>query len=379
MKKYLIFLTVIFLFFSPLLGGAGVGTAIAVPPSNPVGNSASGQVLYNNNGRVSGKTVSSPDGSLTIGGPQSALTFAINGPSVKTVNGQSGAVALNSTSIISNYNWASLPVCAAGIANVVAHVTDIGTAGSDWRCDGVSMWRPVNGNVTLDISEIPFIIPSNGTIGSNGALSGITTLPTTFSGGAYVYFPANAITGSNAAGLYWTVFSSGAAGTVYNNTYSGGDPAAPASLTAFSGTTGQSYTQNTGSWMPLATFTVKGGLMGTQGELRTTSLWETAGTSNNKFIAPYFGATTNPLAGVGGVTVNSSSSPGYQFLSIMRNAESQSAQVSSTAWGSNMAGGTISRTGWNTAIDQTYGFMGKISTATDFVILTGWDLVLRRP
>lgn len=74
---------------------------------------------------------------------------------------------------------------------------------------------------------VPFIYCSSGTIGNNGALSAITALPNGFANGAWVWYPALAIAASgagSAAGWYWTVFSTNAAGTIYNSTYTSGTP-----------------------------------------------------------------------------------------------------------------------------------------------------------
>ena len=73
------------------------------------------------------------------------------------------------------------------------------------------------------------------TMGNNGALSTLPVLPTTYSGGAFIYMPANAIFAGSAAGWYWFVASATTAGTVYNNAYTGGDPkaAVPATPTPF--------------------------------------------------------------------------------------------------------------------------------------------------
>jgi hypothetical protein len=107
--------------------------------------------------------------------------------------------------------------------------------------DGGTQANPTfTGTVTggvFDLASwgVPFIYVSSGSIGNNGALSGITALPTTYSGGAWVYYPAAAIEAGSAAGWYWTVFSSTTAGTIYNSTYTSGVPAA-GTATAFATT-----------------------------------------------------------------------------------------------------------------------------------------------
>lgn len=65
------------------------------------------------------------------------------------------------------------------------------------------------------VTAIPVIIPNSSTVTTGGAIT-VTALPTTYSIGAWVYLPANAIVGG-AAGYYWTVFSSTTAGSVKTN------------------------------------------------------------------------------------------------------------------------------------------------------------------
>lgn len=78
---------------------------------------------------------------------------------------------------------------------------------------------------TISESFIPFIFPSSASIGNNGALSALTALPQTYSGGAWMYFDANTIAAGVAAGWYWVVMSTTQAGTIYNSTYTSGTPA----------------------------------------------------------------------------------------------------------------------------------------------------------
>lgn len=77
--------------------------------------------------------------------------------------------------------------------------------------------------------NIPFIMPSSGTVGANGALSGIVNLPYTYPA-AFVLLPLNAAYAGSVAGWYYTEFSGVAAGTIFDNRYdttSGGEPAVP--------------------------------------------------------------------------------------------------------------------------------------------------------
>lgn len=92
-------------------------------------------------------------------------------------------------------------------------------------------------------SNIPFILCSSGTMGNNGALSGITALDEIYSSGAYISLPAGAISSGSVAGWYYFVASSTSAGQVFNNVYSTGIPSIPATPVAFSTTGPGAFTQ----------------------------------------------------------------------------------------------------------------------------------------
>ena len=120
----------------------------------------------------------------------------------------------------------------------------------------------------LGQSHIPFVLVSSGTMGNNGALSGITAVGAAFPN-AYVYMPAGAIASGSTAGWYYAVFSSTTAATLYNNTYTSGTPTIPASPTAFSTTGPGAYTQST-SYINAYTLSIAGNLIGANGTIRTT-------------------------------------------------------------------------------------------------------------
>ena len=69
---------------------------------------------------------------------------------------------------------------------------------------------------TLGQTGIPFVIPSSGTMGNNGALAVTTALDYAYPA-SYVRLPAGAIQTGSAAGWYYAVWSSASTATVYNN------------------------------------------------------------------------------------------------------------------------------------------------------------------
>lgn len=139
-------------------------------------------------------------------------------------------------------------------------------------------------------SAIPFIHISTGSIGNNGALTAVTALPTTYPG-AYCYYPTNSISAATPAGWYWTVFSSATAGTIFNNTYAAGVPAAPTSPTAFATTGPGAFTGDTTA-RDGPTITVPAGSMGPNGQIRVTVDFTMTNNGNNKTAAVKLGGTS---------------------------------------------------------------------------------------
>ncbi len=116
-------------------------------------------------------------------------------------------------------------------------------------------------------SAVPAGLPSSGTIGNNGALSGITALTVTYPG-IWLYFPAGAVYAGSVAGFYWTVMSSTTAGTIYDTRLSGTEaPYIPASPTPIVAAGPGAYTQTVGSPITICTHTIPGGAMGINGSL----------------------------------------------------------------------------------------------------------------
>ena len=123
----------------------------------------------------------------------------------------------------------------------------------------------------LALSAIPFISPSSGNMGNNGAVTALTALPTTYAN-AYVWFTANQIAVGVAAGWYFAQFSTTQACTVFNNTYTSGKPTIPASPTAFVTTGPGAFTGDTAEEFG-PTITVPAGAMGANGAMGARSLW----------------------------------------------------------------------------------------------------------
>lgn len=143
---------------------------------------------------------------------------------------------------------------------------------------------------------IPIGVAPSGSVGSNGALTLGTALTTTYADGLWLYYPVNSVTASNAAGFYWTVMSSGTAGTVYQNYLSDGTSQAglvsvPSSNTAWSGTTGGSYTGAT-SAVFVPGFNIAANTLGKNGTGTLRMAMRNNNSAGNKTLQPIFGSSS---------------------------------------------------------------------------------------
>jgi hypothetical protein len=237
-------------------------------------------------------------------------------------------------------------------------------------------------------SGIPFILAGGTggvnqfTMGNNGALSTLPTLPTTYSGGAWIYMPANGIFAGSTAGWYWFVASSTTAGTVYNNQYTTGDPkaAVPATPTPFVSTGPGVVSQTTGAFITGPQLTVPGNSMGPNGSLQCAINIRASNSVNSKIVQPAFGSLAQvsnyTLAFAGGSSIGARGSPLYN-----RNATNRQTGIQNYATGNGEANvnavvlnGTV-----DTTVDQLYTIPMQLAAlaAAEFLIVEGYCLELR--
>jgi hypothetical protein len=114
---------------------------------------------------------------------------------------------------------------------------------------------------------VPVILASSGSMGNNGAVSGMTALRKTYSNGAWLYLPAAAIEAGSAAGFYWFVASSTTAGTVYNSTFNGASVPTAGTATPFATTGPGAFTGIATGEIVAATVTVPANAIGPSGWL----------------------------------------------------------------------------------------------------------------
>lgn len=235
-----------------------------------------------------------------------------------------------------------------------------------------SVSRPIGANSVPRIlaqSAIPFILPSSGSIGNNGALSGITALPTTYSGGCWMYFPANAIVAGSTAGWYWTVMSSSTAGTIYNSTYTSGTNFV-GTATAFATTGPGAYTQTTSAAADIsaAIVTVPGGSLGPNGTLELLAQFVVPNNANAKPVAIRESGTS--------ITTSTglASTGGNKYWWTMQNRNNQAVNVGQTGVGALATGNASNYLTRNTAADTTWAYSFEIATATDYVVMEKFEV-----
>ena len=207
-----------------------------------------------------------------------------------------GTVTANPPSAV----FASLPT-ASTVSGKIYRATDVGINGSLWQSNGTS-WVSVSQRVVNLQANIPFIVPSSGSITvTTGALLLTTALDQIYPN-CYMYFPAGSWT-SSTAGFYYVVMSSTTAGLVYSDKYTSGQPTIPAAPTLV--TTGAgAYVQTTGASLTAFSITVPGNTIGANGKFSmalqcvnnnsaTSKYYYTSFGGNSQF---YTGQTTNQSA-----------------------------------------------------------------------------------
>jgi len=216
---------------------------------------------------------------------------------------------------------------------------------------------------------IPFIIAPTGTMANNGAITLGTALPTTYAN-CYINLPANAIQAGSSAGWYFCQMSSATVGTVFNNTYSSGQPTIPSSPTAFTSTGPGAYTGVTSAQIG-PQITVPGGLLGANGVLRISDQWAVNSTAGTKTLALGFSGTS-----IKSFTLTTSN--GYRSINTLYNRGVQTAQIGDQFGLTTGGSGVITGTNEYYAVDfstaKTFQMTGTLATATDFLVMEAFLL-----
>lgn len=218
-------------------------------------------------------------------------------------------------------------------------------------------------------SGIPFILVSSGSIGNNGALTGVTALPTTYTS-AYLYFPADAIAVGVAAGWYYTAMSGTTAGTIKNNVYTSGQPTIPASPTAFATTGPGAYTQTISADIMGPAYTLPGGTLGTNGRVRISVQWGYTNSANTKtFRAQFDGTNLIP-------TTTATTSTNYRYELNMQNDGVATKQVTSWAPSASISSTSPVRTSIDTSVNKDLKVGMQLANAADNMIVETFSFEL---
>ena len=224
--------------------------------------------------------------------------------------------------------------------------------------------------IILAQSGIPFVMPSSGSVASNGNLSGLTAFNTVY-GWCYCYFPAGAVFAGSVAGWYLTNLTGATIGQIYADTYTSGQPSIPDSPTAIVAAGPGAYTQATGADVPGPSCIVPAGALGPNGAL----YWERATNNNNsagsKIYNTYLDATV--LTGATQTT-----NPYHGALGTLKNRGSEQRQfcLNSQNGDPGNAGGMKYLT-LDTTHAQVFAHTVRINTATDYAVIESFAFYYR--
>ena len=289
-----------------------------------------------------------------------------------TLTGVYGADGVTILSLANTYTWAQLQALSSPTAGQRAYVSDLGNA--EFIYSGSRWTRSTP--IVLGQSGIPIIMQSSGSIGNNGALTGLTALQVTYPN-CYMYFPVNTIAAGVAAGWYYVVMSSTTAGTIYNNLLNPANPTVPASPTAFATTGPGAYTQQTAAAITAVSVTIPANLLGANGGYQLFADWNTNATVGTKFRYAGLGASNSNVIASG--ALNGVGATILRDHKEVRNRGSATRQVTFNASSGNdfSANGNTVNTilTIDTTADVVATFAMQLGTATDYMMLDSWAII----
>jgi len=235
------------------------------------------------------------------------------------------------------------------------------------------MRQPNGVPIILAQSAIPMILPSSGTMGANGSLTGLTALSySVFPQPCFMYFPAGKVFSGSPAGMYYASITGTQAATVYNNMYTSGLPqdAIPAVPTPVVDAGPGAYTQTTGADVELFRVVVPGGILGPHGVLLWQGSWATTNNADAKTVKTKFGALTCLNTGV------LVSQLYAELMNTMRNRGINSQTTLSLASGFGLS--AIRGQGTeNTSADVAYSVTAQlVSVPANNIVMEGCNMIV---
>jgi hypothetical protein len=268
---------------------------------------------------------------------------------------------------IKTYTWANKPL-ASSAPGVEIFCSDIAAKPMRIVSDGTQWIIP---NCYLSQQGLPLVLAASGTIANNGALTIGTALPAVYSS-CYIYLPDSAIFTGSTAGLYYAVMSSSTAGTLYNNVYTSGNVEIPDTPVAFVSTGPGAYTQTTVSAITLKAVTLRGGLLGTNGQIIIQNDWFATVNANAKTATTKLDSATLHTATLTSFAV-------FQEFFSTRNRGIKTKQLSSrnnTSIGGTSATSAYTLSSVDTTADVVLSIQVSSATATDNIVLEGGSIHL---
>lgn len=252
-----------------------------------------------------------------------------------------------------------------------------------WQTDLAARLAAIGSPVGVCSIGTPFaILPGDGAAvgmfftGTAGAFtlsSAILTNAWNALKGVWCYLPANFGGKTYPDGWYWAVFSSDTAGILYNNTYSSGVPARPATLTPFADNLAGWLTQTTSEITGPTGFTLRGGMIGPNGTLKIYARG-TGSITGTKTFKHYLGSSAV-------VNLPITTNPSHEFLLMSCNQGSESLQSNSrksaaTGVGEVSANAASEVTAIDTSLDQTYSVSLQVSSTSVCAIFLHSDVTV---
>jgi len=217
--------------------------------------------------------------------------------------------------------------------------------------------------IILAQSAIPMILPSSGTMGANGSLTGLTALPySVFPQPCFMYFPAGKVFIGSPAGMYYASILTTTTAQVYNNMYTSGRPqdAIPVVPTPVVDAGPGAYTQTAGT-VNLLVATVPAGIMGLNGAIRFAMQLLFSNSAGNKVLSVNFGGSL-----VCGNTRTTTANQSY--LRMIQNRGALNKQATNLGPEASGTATLDTITAIDTAVDQNLSCSASIASGADFVI-----------